>query len=226
MIELFRNGRRLVVLVMVMATLGTVAACDLVASEPESCDGEGYLFVDTFEADRDCGWATYNRGGADVSIEEGDLQISTSQPGQIWWTNPGQSFEDVVISVETRQLSGPNDNAFGVICRYQSEDNFYVFLISGDGYYSIGKYQAGSEEVVYLTEDGQFAQSDVINQGTSTNLIEASCIGNELGLTVNGVPLVTVTDPTFVTGDIGLAASTLQPGTLLVAFDDVRVSLP
>lgn len=226
MIELFRNGRRLVALVMVMATLGTVAACDLVASEPESCDGEGYLFVDTFEADRDCGWATYNRGGADVSIEEGDLQISTSQPGQIWWTNPGQSFEDVVISVETRQLSGPNDNAFGVICRYQSEDNFYVFLISGDGYYSIGKYQAGSEEVVYLTEDGQFAQSDVINQGTSTNLIEASCIGNELGLTVNGVPLVTVTDPTFVTGDIGLAASTLQPGTLLVAFDDVRVSLP
>lgn len=226
MIELFRSGRRLVVLVMVMATLGTVAACDLVASEPESCDGEGYLFVDTFEADRDCGWATYNRGGADVSIEEGDLQISTSQPGQIWWTNPGQSFEDVVISVETRQLSGPNDNAFGVICRYQSEDNFYVFLISGDGYYSIGKYQAGSEEVVYLTEDGQFAQSDVINQGTSTNLIEASCIGNELGLTVNGVPLVTVTDPTFVTGDIGLAASTLQPGTLLVAFDDVRVSLP
>lgn len=226
MIELFRNGRRLVVLVMVMATLGTVAACDLVASEPESCDGEGYLFVDTFEADRDCGWATYNRGGADVSIEEGDLQISTGQPGQIWWTNPGQSFEDVVISVETRQLSGPNDNAFGVICRYQSEDNFYVFLISGDGYYSIGKYQAGSEEVVYLTEDGQFAQSDVINQGTSTNLIEASCIGNELGLTVNGVPLVTVTDPTFVTGDIGLAASTLQPGTLLVAFDDVRVSLP
>ncbi len=226
MIALPRIGRRFLLLVMALTIVGSSAACDLVASEPEACDGEGYLFVDTFEADRDCGWATYNRGGADVSIEEGELQVSTSQPGQIWWTNPGLNFEDVVISAETRQLSGPNDNAFGVICRYQSEDNFYIFLISGDGFYSIGKYQAGSDEVIYLTEDGQFAQSDVINQGTSTNLIEASCIGDELGLAVNGVPLVTVTDPTFVTGDIGLAASTLQPGTLLVAFDDVRVSQP
>ncbi len=223
---LSRFSHRLVLLLLVLVIAGSAAACDLVANEPETCDGEGYLFVDTFEADRDCGWATYNRGGADVSIDEGELQISTSQPGQIWWTNPGLSFEDVVISAETRQLSGPNDNAFGVICRYQSEDNFYIFLISGDGYYSIGKYQAGSDEVIYLTEDGQFAQSDVINQGTSTNLIEASCIGDELGLAVNGVPLVTIADPTFVTGDIGLAASTLQPGTLLVAFDDVRVSQP
>lgn len=221
-----RIRQRLALLAVTLLVTISAAACDLVAGEPDSCAGEGYLFVDTFEADRDCGWATYNRGGADVSIAEGDLQISTSQPGQIWWTNPGENLEDVVISVETRQLSGPNDNAFGVICRYQSEDNFYVFLISGDGYYAIGKYQAGSEEVIYLTEDGQFAESDVINQGASTNLIEASCIGDELSLAVNGVPLLTVTDPTFVTGDIGLAASTLQPGTLLVAFDDVRVAQP
>lgn len=221
-----RVMRRLLMLGVVLVLVTGVAACDLVAGEPESCAGEGYLFVDTFEADRDCGWTTYNRGGADVSIADGDLQISTSQPGQIWWTNPGENLEDVIISVETRQLSGPDDNAFGVICRYQSEDNFYVFLISGDGYYSIGKYQAGSEEVIYLTEDGQFAESDVINQGASTNLIEASCIGDELSLAVNGVSLLTVSDPTFVTGDIGLAASTLQPGTLLVAFDDVRVAQP
>jgi len=43
---------------------------------------------------------------------------------------------------------------------------------------------------------------------------------------VNGLSLLTVTDPTFVTGDIGVAASTLQPGTSLIEFDNIRVRLP
>lgn len=214
------------VVASLLCLLVLLTACGLAGSEPETCDAPGYLFADSFEEGRDCGWITYNRGGADVSIEEGALIIQTSQPGQIWWTNPGLSYDDVVITVDTEQLEGPDDNAYGVVCRYQNEENFYVFLISGDGYYSIGKYQAGAEEVLYLTEGGQFVQSDVINQGEARNTLEISCVGPELSLAVNGLPLVTVTDPTFVTGDIGLAASTLQPGTLRIAFDDVRVAQP
>jgi hypothetical protein len=201
-------------------------ACTLVNSEPETCDGEGILFEDEFDGERDCGWVTYSRAGATVQITDGALQISTSQPGQLWWSNPGQNFDDQIITAEARQVEGPNDNAYGLICRYQNEENFYLFLISGDGYYAIGKYQSGSAEVEYLTVDQQFQPSDAINQGNATNRIEASCIGNELSLAVNGLALVTVTDPTFVTGDIGVAASTLQPGTSLIEFDSIRVRLP
>jgi len=128
--------------------------------------------------------------------------------------------------VEARQVSGPNDNAYGIICRYQNEENFYVFLISGDGYYAIGKYQTGDENVVYLTENGQFQPSDAINTGIASNEMEVSCLGNELSLAVNGAPLVSVNDPTFVTGDIGLAASTLQAATGVIEFDNVQVAAP
>ena len=103
---------------------------------------------------------------------------------------------------------------------------FYVFLISGDGHYAIGKYQSGSPQVQYLSGEGQYAFSDVINQGESRNEIRASCVGNELSLSVNGVPLETVTDPTFVIGDIGLGASTFQPGTAVIEFDNLRVIAP
>ena len=48
----------------------------------------------------------------------------------------------------------------------------------------------------------------------------------ELSLEVNGLPVMTVSDPTFVTGDIGLAAGTLEQGTTIVEFDNVRVTLP
>lgn len=220
--------RRKIIITLGLAALVVLPlqACTLVGSEPETCAGETTLFEDEFDGERDCGWVTYSRAGATVEITDGALQISTSQPGQIWWSNPGKSFDDQIITAEARQVEGPDDNAYGLICRYQNEENFYLFLISGDGYYAIGKYQTGSAEVQYLTADQQFQPSDAINQGNATNRIEASCIGNELSLAVNGLALATVTDPTFVTGDIGVAASTLQPGTSLIEFDNVRVRLP
>lgn len=211
-----------------LALLLLLSACslDLTGGAPDTCDAEGVLFQDDFSGEQNCGWVEYNRGGAVVGIADGMLSIQTSQPGQLWWTNPGRSFDDVIISVSAQQVSGPNDNAYGVICRYQDEQNFYIFLISGDGYYAIGKYQSGGDGVQYLTENGQFVESQAINQGTVSNQIQASCVGDELRLAVNGVPLLEVTDPTFVNGDVGLGVSTFQPGTAVVNFDDMRVTAP
>ncbi len=215
----------LVLLIIALLLVG----CDslpLGDTGPDLCDGGGALFADDFSGEQACGWLEYNRGGAVSAMEDGVLKISTSSPGEIWWTNPERSFDDVIINVQTEQLSGPDDNAYGVICRYRDEQNFYVFLISGDGYYSIGKYSGPENRVTYLTADGQFVPSDLINQGPAVNSIQASCIGNQLSLAVNGEPLITVTDPDFKSGDVGLAVSTLQQGTVEIAFDDMRVFAP
>lgn len=66
----------------------------------------------------------------------------------------------------------------------------------------------------------------MINQGVATNLIRVSCVGNELSLSVNGLPLATVTDNAFAGGDVGLGVSTLEPGTAVVQFDDLLVLAP
>jgi hypothetical protein len=204
-----------------------LSACTLADNGAEACMGqEGILFQDDFSGEQECGWVLYNRGGTVTTIEDDVLRISASQPGQIWWSNPNRNFDDVIITVEARQMSGPNNNAYGVICRYQSVENFYVFLISGDGYYAIGKYQSGSNQVTYLSGEGQYQFSDAINQGVATNQIRASCVGNELTLVVNGLPLASVTDPTFVTGDIGLGVSTFELGTIVVEFENIRVLAP
>lgn len=222
--------RNVLLLLAVLAASILLVACGLTelvgGSRPDPCDGDGALLQDDFSGEQQCGWAVYNRGGAIVEINEGVLRISTSQPGQIWWTNPGRNFGDVIITVQARQVSGPNDNAYGVICRYQNTENFYIFLISGDGFYAIGKYQSGSSRVTYLSGDGEYQFSEIINQGVATNQIRASCIGNELSLSVNGLPLATVTDASFLSGDVGLGVSTLEPGTAVVHFDDVRVLRP
>ena len=218
--------RRISLIVLFFLSVTIVLAACTVDNSEELCDSNGSLLQDDFSGEQECGWVLYNQGGTVVSIEEGVLQLSASQPGQVYWTNPGREFTDVIISAQARQVSGPNDNAFGAICRYQNEENFYIFLISGDGYYMIGKYESGNTQIQYLTGEGEFVFSEIINQGVATNQVRASCIGDNLSLSVNGIPLVSVTDGTFATGDVGLGASTFELGTAVVRFDDFRVLAP
>lgn len=223
--ETSMNKRTWVILTLIWIFL--LSSCSgFGGNEADICESGGALLQDDFSGTQSCGWAEYNKSGTVVSIEEGVLQVSTSTPGQIFWSNPGRSFDDVIVTVQARQTAGPNDNAYGVICRYQDEANFYLFLISGDGYFMIGKYQTGQATIQYLTESNEFVFSDIINQGIATNQVRASCIGNELSLSVNGIPLATVTDSAFSSGDIGLGVSTFEPGTAVVQFDDLRVLGP
>lgn len=192
----------------------------------DACDGNGALFADDFSGAQDCGWATYERNGAAVEIADGALVIRSSQPGQIWWTNPGREFADTSILVNAQVTTGPEDNAYGVICRYRDSENYYLFLISGDGYYAIGRYQSGSNQITYLTGAGEYTFSEAINQGSALNQMRVSCAGSELTLSVNGIELDRIMDTSYSTGDIGLAAGTFQPGTLEVHFTDLRVVAP
>lgn len=212
---------------LLLLALLSVSACSIVgSSKPDPCNDNGALLQDDFSGTQSCGWREYNQGGAVVEIVDGTLNISTSQTGQIWWTNAGRDLSDVIITVQARQTSGPNNNAYGVLCRYQDEKNFYIFLISGDGYYAVGKYETGRDQITYLTPNGEYVFSEVINQGVATNLLRVSCVGNELSLSVNGLPLISVTDSSFVGGDVGLGVSTLEPGTAVVQFDDLLVLAP
>ncbi len=207
-----------------LCLLAAAVACQ--GAEADACDEGGALFFDDFRADTDCGWVQYNRSGASVRLEGETLRLVSSQPGQIWWTNVGRNFDDLILTADIQHIDGPPDNAYGLICRYQSSENFYVFLISSDGYYAIGKYQSGTSQITYLNEGGEYTFSEAIDQESGANRLRVTCIGSELTLSVNGVLLASVSDPTFVTGDIGLAVSTFEPGRLEVAFDNVRAIAP
>jgi hypothetical protein len=217
----------LLLFALLLGITALVGACSAIETEePPICNEGGAIFSDDFEGDVDCGWQLYSGRGVNEVIEDGALRIETNQPGLIGWTLAGQQVDDVVISTRAQQIAGPDDNAYGIICRYQNPDNYYVFLISGDGNYAIGKFQSGRDGVEYLTGDGMYAPSELINTGQAINDIQASCIGSELTLAVNGIQLDSVTDPTFVLGDIGVGASTFQPGTTTIEFDNFQAFAP
>jgi hypothetical protein len=139
------------------------------------------------------------------------------------WSYRGITQTDVVIEVEaTQAFAGPeNDNSYGVVCRLQSNFDGYFLRISGDGYYSIVKRLDGEYE--YLVN---WATSDVIRQGNSTNLIRAVCDGSSLVLEVNGQFLAESTDSAFSEGDVGFAVATYEDEATEVHFDNLLVTSP
>jgi hypothetical protein len=163
----------------------------------------------------------------DAAIEytaQGQYRIWLNYPHTTIWANPGLQFTNTRIETDAFKAAGPDNNQFGIICRYEDADNFYFFLISSDGYYGIGKSQNGQQ--VLLTGQGKMTFSAKIAKGRAANHLRADCVGPNLALFVNGQHLATVADPAFSRGDVGLIVGTFDEPGADIRFDNFAVYAP
>jgi hypothetical protein len=185
-------------------------------------DDSRIFFKDDFSK-RTGGWTTHADAISFSGYVADSFRIWANVPFFNFWSTPGLTFADSLIYVRTFKQSGPDNNLFGVICRYQGENNFYALVIGSDGYYGILKKLDGEQMLVART---QMAFSEVINRGEAANDIQASCQGDQLALFVNGIQLIEVSDSSFATGDVGvIAGNFLDPGADIL-FDDFIVVKP
>lgn len=199
--------------------LPLLAACGVIGS---SAVPEGVLFQDDF-SDSSSGWDQVVSDQGVTDYQDGYYRITINTPNTDIWSNPGLSLSDVVIETDTRKISGPDDNDYGVICRYIDLENFYFFIISSDGYFGIGRVLNGDQ---MLLGDNTMSPNDAINMGNAENHIQASCIGNTLSLTINNQLVGSVRDSNLDAGDAGLIAGTFEiPGTD-IAFDNFVIREP
>ena len=187
-------------------------------------EGNGVLFQDDF-SDSTSGWSTLRKDNQVMDYEEGTFRFVVGQPQFDYWSTPRLRFTDAHIEVDAIKVSGGDDNDFGIICRYQDQDNFYGFLISSDGYYGISQRKNKDHRII--SPEGKMLYSeDVIHKGAASNRIGADCIGNKLALYVNGKKLVEVENSDFAAGDVGLIAGTLDAPAVEIRFDNFRVTPP
>lgn len=182
----------------------------------------GMLFEDDF-SETSSGWDRYESEIGKTDYGDEAYHIIVNEPITDLFANPYKSFDDAIVEVKAARQSGPVNNSFGVICRYQDEENFYAALITSDGYAGIfevndGKYSLmGHDEMIPVP---------AILGGTAANLLYFECIGNSFSLAVNDTPVDTQTDKSFKKGDIGLIAGTFEDAGVHIAFDDIRVWQP
>ncbi len=214
-----KNVHRLFSMVTILALLTLACSVDFIGGEalPESV-----LFQDDFSS-TGSGWDRDDFEEGYTDYEDGKYRILVKLDDQSVWANPGLHFTDVIIQVEATKAGGPDDNDFGVICRYVDVENFYYFIITSDGYYGIIKVQDGYWE--YLVNDS-LIYSEAINQGGASNTLRADCVGDTLTLYVNGIFMDEAYDSDYTSGDVGLIAGTYdEPGTDIL-FDNFSVMEP
>jgi hypothetical protein len=178
-------------------------------------------YQDDFE-DPDSGWDVYNYGDTVALYSDGEYRLAVLSADYVTWGNPdpAQDLSNFEIEVDARAVEGPLDNNLGILVRYQDDnENFYWFQISSDGYFAVDRLE-GDEWVAVLG----WQESDAIQQGLGvTNRLKVRCFGDEFIFSVNDTYLETVTDSTFRSGNIGLAAGTFDEAGVVVHFDNLRV---
>ena len=192
-------------------------------AQQEVVNEAGLLFFDDFE-NPDNGWFSNGDAALVAEYEEGGYRLMHPQANAAGWALPGRLFTDVRIEASAEKLGGDDDNFFGLMCRVQgttASANFYILMISSDGYYGIGK-RVGGGNLVLIGADKMQA-SNAINTGEASNQIRAECDEDRLALYVNGELIAEEYDEELDTGQIGLMVGTFDQGGTDVRFDDLAV---
>jgi hypothetical protein len=191
---------------------------------PLALEPGGTLYEEDFE-DPQSGWEIYSDEFVEKGYEDGAYKIYVIEKNLTAWatippTGPGvRNFGDFIMEVEATPMGGPDENDYGVIFRYQDEDNYYSYEISADGQFAISKIVDGKRTALV-----DWSKTDYINQGKNTNILEVACNGTDMDFYVNGNYLAGVSDKAFRKGAIGLIAGTFTHKGVRVEFDNLVVS--
>ena len=164
-------------------------------------------------------WRLHSDAAAELEIRDGRLHILILQPGQVAWAVAEHTYTDFNLRVEATQLSGPQDNEYGVLLRMDDDVRFYAFSISGDGYVRASRYDEGRWEVL----GPDWTAHEAVNQGETTNALTVEARGAQFTFMVNDEQVAQIEDDTFARGEIGLYAGAFDTPDVHIAFDNLRV---
>lgn len=218
--------KSVLILSLALVLVFTLTACSLTQFLPTGLIDNGstdsnVLFEDDFSK-TSSGWDKWSGDSGSTDYVDGTYQIMVNDPQYDLWANPGENFTDVSVEVDAVMVGGPEDNDFGILCRYVDVENYYFGIVSSDGYFAIGTLIDGDQQI--FSENMQ--QSDAINTGYESNRIRFDCVGNTLSLYANGTLLEQQTDSSFSSGDVGLMAGTFDTAGTQIAFDNFVVTKP
>jgi hypothetical protein len=169
---------------------------------------KGLAFQDDFSS-FNSGWPRFSDDTREVDYINGEYSILVKKPDfRVGYVNRNAGrLKDLVLEVDARLLSGLNKTLYGVSFRLLDSDNYYCFLLSGQGDYSIQKRVKGVTNVIQSKSAPAFIKSG----NTVNNHLKVICKGSSIEVTCNGHQLANFTDTTFVEGSVGLLVHAYEP---------------
>lgn len=200
-------------------------------------------------------WSQYQGALAAQVTDGGVLRLETDSASSGPFSVTRQYFGDFDLRAQAVPVAGPEDNGYGLIFRLQdngntdlSDDRFYWFLISSDGYYQVVRVLNGQQKRL-----SDWIPSDAIQTGIgAANWLRVVASGDRFRFYVNNQPLQLclpddpdaestftalnecvqgqmvdeLVDSTIPNGRIGVTAHAFSEGGVAVEFDNVMVLGP
>jgi S1-C subfamily serine protease len=186
------------------------------SAAPES---GGVLRSDDF-SDSSSGWTVQTDTDGSVGYSGGSYVINVTSPKMLISGTANYEASNIVVDISAQVIKSTGKGDFGVICRQQSDGSYYALEVSEDGYAAIWKNNSGR---INMLVDWEYFQE---LEGSSVKNLTAACIGDQLGLGVDGKLLISTSDTDYQIGDTGLIAGTWDKAGLVVSFDNLEIRSP
>jgi hypothetical protein len=133
--------------------------------------------------DNSRGWYLVNDQKKRFEIEDGKY-ILESKEGGYWMSSrrvPIKQASDFVIDMTMKKISGTDGYGFGMVWGAKDTENFYVFVITGDGHFIHERVKNGKPERILTSYEY------AINKGSGVvNSLSLQKKGKDLEFYVNG----------------------------------------
>lgn len=171
-------------------------------------------------------WGTGISADVEGQVSDGAYELLVKSNQGVYMATAGRNFGDGIYEVDATQVAGPLNNGYGLLLRVdESDDSFYAFEVSGDGYVWIGYCSELCEtEAVALVGRDWFRSPAVKTGLQETNNLKVVVDGIRMTFFVNGLEVGRAVDDRRAEGDVALAVEALgQPGVRVV-FDNFSYS--
>lgn len=186
---------------------------------PTSTPSPQVLLSDDFSSER---WGTGTDADSSVEYANGALQMIVYKQNYFVWSPPNdQNYQNTHMEVTVLNNGTDATTAFGIMCNKQaSTSNFYYLAITPAGEYAIAK-AAEEQTDIFLTNNDQWASSDLIPQNASSYRVGADCGNGTLTLYVDGQQIASISDASYTGGSVALFTwSGEEANSADVSFDD------
>jgi len=188
-------------------------------TEPEPQSSGDVIISDDFSSAL---WGTGTDVDSAVEYLDGSLNFNVFTEDYFVWSTPdGETYADV--NMETTVVNNDTDSttAFGFICNKSEGNDFYYLAITPAGQYAIAVAKEGEADV-FLTNNDQWADSDLIAVNADSYRVGADCGNGRLTLYVNGQEIASVEDSTYTEGQVAVMVWSGEEAGMInnVSFDD------
>lgn len=194
--------------------------------EPAPAPEVEVVFSDDFSSAK---WGTGTDADSAVEYVDEALNFNVFTEDYFVWSTPdGETYSDIRMEVTVINNDTDSTTAFGFICNKAAGNDFHYLVVTPAGQYAIAIAKDGEQDV-FLTNNDEWADSELIAVNADTYRLGAECGNGRLTLFVDGQQVASVADSTYTSGQVAvLAWSGEEAGTVNnVSFDDfVMTELP